>query len=156
MLSSAPGEAETAQLRPGWQWVGFGSVIVFSVWLPLAAVVQKLSPLWLSRLVAGAEDEADVVARVRALRGGALAWYYVLAVGPHVIALALASMAGGYVVGRWGKPEAGTRQAALAGTTTGLIASAMACASTGMSASLLVVVVIASLFAALGGRLARR
>jgi hypothetical protein len=155
VLSSGPSE-ETAEPRPGWQWIGFGAVLVFAAWLPLAALLQKLSPIWLSSLVSGAKDEAEVLARVRELRGSALAWYYVLTVGPQVLALAIAAGFGGFVVGRFGKPEAGVREAALAGAVTGLVACALACTSSGVSWTLLVVVAIAAAFSGIGGKIGLR
>jgi len=149
-------DAETPEPRPAWHWIGFGCVLIFAAWLPLAALLQKLSPLWLSPLVSGATDEREVAARVRALHGGALVWYFVLAALPNAIVLALAAFGGGFVVGRYGKPHAGVREAAFAGALTGLIACALAAAAAGISWALVVVVALAAGFSALGGRFGKR
>ncbi len=127
LQSSADGEPE--EPRPAWHWVGFGTIAVFAVWLPLTFVAAR---------VAGTLTAT-------------------LAAGPHVVALALAALAGGYLVGRWGS---GSREAMLAGTATGGVASIVAMFGGGplfwLVAATVAVTAIATLFAWLGGRLGAR
>lgn len=129
----APQEAE----RPPWHWVGFGTVMIFAAWLPLAYAVEA------------------VVARVR---GGAaerepVAWGVALLLA--AVPLALAALAGGFLVGRFGKP-AGTREALFAGLSTGLVAVVLTTFSGAFSPLFLVVAVLAAGFAAAGGALGVR
>src|SRR5438552_5827003 len=86
-------EPEEDSRHPPWQWVGFGTVMIFAAWLPLAYLAEAIK----SRLAASLGV------------GGAIA----LALAP----LALAAVAGGFLVGRFGKP-AGPREAALSGLAT--------------------------------------
>jgi hypothetical protein len=80
-----PEQGEAAPLRPPWQWVGFGALATVVVWLPLAGL--------LARLLGGAATLLDVIA--------------------HLGALAVASWAGGFIVGRWGTERIGLREAVL-------------------------------------------
>ena len=126
-----PAEADPDEpARPPWQWVGFGSVGIFVVWVPLSWGVTAL----VSRL--GGLDEAPVA---RALLFGG--------------SLAVAALSGGYLVGRWGTREVGVREAALAGFAAALIATMLAWGAAGLSPGALVTVVFGVPPAALGGRL---
>ena len=117
-------EPEEDSRHPPWQWVGFGTVMIFAAWLPLAYVAEA------------------VKARLAPSVAGAIA----LAVAP----LALAALAGGFLVGRFGKP-AGPREAALAGVATGLVASGLACGAAGLSWTPLVAIAALVPFAWGGG-----
>jgi hypothetical protein len=128
VLKSAP-EPEEDSRHPPWQWVGFGTVMIFAAWLPLAYFAEAIK------------------ARLAPSVGGAVA----LAVVP----LAAAAVAGGFLVGRFGKP-AGPREAALAGLATGLVASALACGSAGLSWTPLVALAALVPFAWWGGSLGAR
>ncbi|HEY2517515.1 MAG TPA: hypothetical protein VGI39_41865 [Polyangiaceae bacterium] len=129
----APQEPE----RPPWHWVGFGTVMIFAAWLPLAYAVEA------------------IVARVRggAPEGTRVPWVVPVLVGS--VPLALAALAGGFLVGRFGKP-AGTREALLAGLSTGLVAVVLTTFSGAFSPLFLVVAALAAGFAALGGALGVR
>ena len=120
---------ETDDPRPPWQWLGFGALGIFVVWLPLAWATTVL----VTRL--GGLDEAPVG---RMLLFG--------------LSLALASLAGGYLVGRWGTQGVGVREAALAGLAAAIIATALAWGAVGFSLGALLTVVFAVPAAALGGR----
>jgi len=128
----APPE-QTEEPRPPWQWVGFGALGIFVVWLPLAWLATVL----VTRL-GGLEDAP--VERALFFAGS----------------LALASLAGGYLVGRWGTQGVGLREAALAGLAAAIIATALAWGAVGFSVGALVTVVVAVPPAALGGRLGMR
>lgn len=122
VLKSEP-EEET---RPPWQWVGFGVVMVFTAWVPLAYVGTILS----------ASSEATG-SPARLVMG-------------TLLPLATATAAGGFLVGRFGKP-AGVREALLAGAVTGLVAVGLTALSASFSPLSFAVVVLAALFAGAGG-----
>jgi hypothetical protein len=138
VLKAAPG-SEPEPDRPPWQWVGFGALAIFVVWLPLA---------WGASLVA--------------LRMGWLEASPVRSMGIQASGLALAAVAGGFLVGRWGGMGVGVREAALAGLTTGLVATMGAWGAGAVSLGALAPVVLAAMLivavptATLGGWLGRR
>jgi len=127
------GGDDEAPERPPWQWVGFGAVAIFAVWLPLA-----------------------FLAALAATRLGGVEASLVLALTVSMSSLALAAVAGGFLVGRWGTAGVGVREAALAGLSAGLIAAVLAWGGPGAGAGGLVTVVVAVPFAALGGWLGLR
>ncbi|HRG94774.1 MAG TPA: hypothetical protein PLR99_00920 [Polyangiaceae bacterium] len=155
VLKSAPEEpGDDAEDRPPWHWIGFGTVGIFGAWLPLMAVAQKLSDTLVLRAVGhvgSAEDAARSLANASAqdrLRVGLM-----LAV-PHGLALACASVAGGYLVGRFGK-GLGPREAAIAGVALGIVIGGLTFGVVGV-AGFLAPLALATPFAALGGALGRR
>jgi hypothetical protein len=133
VLKTQDDELEDAEVRPPWQWVGFGALAIFVVWLPLAYVTGIIA------------TRVEVVASSRI--GGVL----VLSSG-----LALSSVAGGFLVGRWGGKDVGVREAAMAGFAAALIASVISLAAPGGWAGALVIMVVAPPFAWLGGRVGLR
>jgi tRNA-(ms[2]io[6]A)-hydroxylase len=120
MLQATPGDAEQGPPRPSWQWVVFGALGIVVVLLPLS---------WLAALAAR---------RMRDLAGAAPVLSAAATIAPFVAALAVAALAGGYLVGRWGTAGIGVREAALAGLVAALLASAAACSGTGALAGALV------------------
>ena len=122
--------------RPAWHWVGFGAVAIFIAWLPLAWVAQAIG----QRLY----DASS--ARARA---------YAALVVPQILALALASTAGGFLVTRFGKGTR-ARDAAFAGACVGFLALGLTFASSGFSLAAFIVPLLATAFAGLGGRLGLR
>ena len=129
-----PGDGEDeATARPPWQWVGFGALGIFAVWLPLA-----FGAAWVASTL-----DASGASRV-------------VSVGVLAAGLAVAAMAGGFLVGRWGGPGVGVREAALAGLAAAIIASALAFGSPGAAWGALMTVLVAVPFAALGGTLGVR
>jgi hypothetical protein len=139
LLKEPAGDDAEETPRAPWQWVAFGALAIVVVWVPLA----WLSVLAAARLGAGAPGASPAAAVAQ----GTL----VLATG-----LALASFAGGYLVGRWGHAGAGVREAALAGLVAALAATLLAWTTGGVSPGALATVVIAVPAAALGGRIGRR
>jgi hypothetical protein len=113
--------------RPGWQWVGFGALAIVVAWLPLSALALAVS----------------------GPRLGALAI-------ASAVTLAIAAFVGGFLVGKWGAPHAGVREAALAGLAAGagaIVASAMSFGfSLALGPALAAVVAVSVPAAALGGR----
>jgi hypothetical protein len=107
--------------------VGFGALAIVVVWLPLAALALAL---------AGPRLERVAVASIGA-----------------VVA---AAFAGGFLVGKWGGPRAGVREAALAGAAAGLGGVVLSWVSFGIALGSAAVVVIATPAAAIGGTLGVR
>lgn len=133
VLKTPSQEEEEAAARPPWQWVGFGSLAIVAVWLPLA----YLAALVASRM--GGDGGARIAA-----------------VGVLAASLAIASLAGGFLVGRWGAARVGVREAALAGLVAALVGAGIALGAPGALAGALLSVVVAVPSAALGGRLGLR
>jgi len=123
------GADERDEPRPPWQWVGFGVVLDFAAWLPLAYVAE-LVKAHLAPSIAGALLFA-------------------------MVPLGAGSFGGGFVVGRFGD-RVGAREGALAGMSTGLLAAALACATGGLSWTPFVAVALLGLFGGLGGRFGAR
>ncbi len=126
--------ADDEPVRPAWQWIVFGTLAIFVVWLPIAAVTMAM----LMHLGRGAG-------------GGGLEQAPLLRAAVFAAGLAAAAFAGGYLIGRWGPGGVGTREAALAGLAAAGIASALAWGVAGV-AGVLVTAGIAVPAAALGGR----
>ena len=133
VLKTPSQEEEEAAARPPWQWIGFGALGIFAVWLPLVYVAGLAA----ARL--GTEGPARVAA-----------------VALLAASLALAAVAGGFLVGRWGGPAVGVREAALAGLAAALIAGGIALGGPGALVGALLSVAVAVPCAALGGRLGLR
>jgi tRNA-(ms[2]io[6]A)-hydroxylase len=132
--------------RPRWQWALIGAVAVVLCWLLLAMVATPL---------AGRVGEADPATGPRGAQVAAL-------VVGNALALLLAALAGGYLVGRFGG-LARVREAAVAGALAALAGSALALASgaaagsAGAGAALVALVVgIGAGGGWLGGRLGVR
>jgi hypothetical protein len=135
--------------RPPWHWVGFGAVAIFVAWLPLAYAAEAVS----RRLVAGrlGSGETKLADLPRSERLTVLA----MIAGPQVVALVIAGLAGGFLVTRFGQ---GTRrrEAAFAGLAVGLLALGLTYAQAGPSVAALVVPLLATTSAAVGGVLGTR
>jgi hypothetical protein len=135
LVSSGPDLDEPE--RPRWQWVAFGAMAIFVVWLPLSALTGSAVARW------ARDGLLD--------RRGAALFTAVAA-----IALAAAASAGGFTVGKWGPPGVGAREGALAGLAAALVAVAGSAIAFGFVPGSLFVAAIAVPFAALGARLGRR
>jgi hypothetical protein len=139
LIKTLAGADDDAPARPPWQWVGFGTVAIFVVWLPLA-----------------------FGAAVVASRLGGMATAPVASIALLVVGLAIAALAGGFVVGRWGTAGVGVRESALAGLAAALLATGLSLGSPGSPGAVGAVaesvptVVVAVSFAALGGWLGQR
>lgn len=147
------GAEEDGEPRPPWHWVGFGTVLIFAAWLPLAYVGGAVQARMLaSKFGEGAsKDQIDLaVAAMTASERAELALSQAI---PGVLALALAAFAGGVVVGRFGA-GAGARESARAGGLTAAIATALAFRGFTVATlvSALVTFAVAIGFAAWGGR----
>lgn len=101
LLPKVDDAPEGDEERPPWHWVAIGMAAIFVAWLPLAFVANAA----LSRLHGGAE--IDQVPRSTQAS----------MVGLNLLAFALASFAGGLLVGRFGG-KAGVKEATLGGLAT--------------------------------------
>jgi len=133
VLKDPPGEDPDTPPRPPWQWVGFGALGIFVVWLPLA---------WATTLVV--------------LRLGGPAAPPATQALLFAVSLVLAATAGGYLVGRWGTRGVGVREAALSGLVAGIVAATIGSVDVDLRLRVLITAVamaVATPPAALGGRL---
>jgi peptidoglycan/LPS O-acetylase OafA/YrhL len=141
LVQAAPeGEGDDGEARRPWQWVGFGAAAAFVTWLPLTALAWAVAQRWGA---AGQGEEGLALAAAKL-------------VATFAVALAIGSLAGGFVVGRWGPQQVGVREAAFAGLAAAIAAIAVAGASFGFSPGYVLVVVVAVPFAAIGGWRGRR
>ena len=148
------GEEEEGEARPPWHWIGFGTVAVFAVWLPLSYVAELVRVRAMVAWI-GSPPTAEATAEaIAALSPEARAKLGLVLFFTHGSALALAAFAGGMLVGRYGGAQAGVREAALAGLMAALVATLLAWG--GVSWVPLVTIAVATLAAALGGRAGKR
>lgn len=113
--------------RPPWHWSAIGTVLVFVLWLPLSMVTA-----WVGQ---GRTPVAQLVAAITGL--------------------ALAAIAGGAIVARYGK-TAGVREATVSGLAVGIVATLVAIVASGQPANVWVLVPVGAFsagFCHLGGRL---
>jgi hypothetical protein len=139
LVSSGAGDADPE--RAPWQWVGFGTLAIFMVWLPLSAVAVSVAGRMVVRVDSGRAELAPSALPVF--------------VASSALALGIGALAGGLLVGRWGGRRVGVREATLAGLVAALVAVVASWVSAGVSPGALVVVPVAAAFGALGGKLGR-
>jgi tRNA-(ms[2]io[6]A)-hydroxylase len=151
----AEGGEDEAASRPPWHWVGFGTVAIFAAWLPLAYAAAALAQRALSHWFGDATSPEEIAARLGALSPEDRVRVALVQTVPHALALALASFGGGFLVGRFG-PNAGAREAAVAGVAVSLVAILTSCGAAGGSLAVLVVLPIAVGFSAWGGTVGGR
>ena len=138
--SAAEGDGDPK--RSGWQWVAFGTIAIFVLWLPLSALALRLA----ARVAGGAAATSGPVGPETASSAAAL-------LGASLLALALSALGGGFTVGRWGGEGVGVREAALGGLMAALVAITASWLSYGIALAALFIVIVAVPFAGLGGKL---
>ena len=138
---NSPAAEEPANRRP-WQWVGFGALAVFTLWIPLSGLAG-----WVAAGLAASASPGDDGRLARAGISIALV---------HIGALALGAGLGGFLVGRWGTRGVGVREAALAGLAAAVVALGVTWLSFGFSPSSLLLAAVAPPMAAWGGKIGRR
>lgn len=139
--------------RPPWHWVGFGTIAIFAVWLPLAYAAAAVSrSITVARFGEDASADQITIAMAAMSEGERMRLSILLAL-PSIMGLALAAFTGGLLVGRFGSGK-GTREAALSGAVATAIVAVLAWRGFSVSAlvTTLVVALVAVLFAAWGGR----
>lgn len=144
-------EDDEAELRPRWQWIGFGAFAVFLAWLPLAWLAEALKRATLTRIVGAVTDEAPLGEALSTLAGGERAVVVFVTVALPLLAMAAGGFAGGFLVGRYGG-EARAREAALAGALAGVLAAGLTWQKDGFSLGAFVAVALLAGAAFLGGR----
>jgi hypothetical protein len=145
----ADGSKNEDDNRPPWHWVGFGTLLVFGAWLPLAYAASVIEARLLSRFAQASSEEAIAIAiREAAPHDAARLRFQVLLL--LAMPLVLGAFAGGFIVGRWSK-DAGVREAALAGLAAALVACVLSWIESGISAAPLAGIALAVPMAALGG-----
>jgi tRNA-(ms[2]io[6]A)-hydroxylase len=141
--------------RPPYQWVGFGAVAIFVVWLPLAwlfgHLAGRVSATWLGPM-SNAEEAAAAVSRLGAAERLRVS---IALLALHGAGLVLASLAGGFLVGRWGG-DAGVREAALSGGLAVAIVAGLSFATEGVSWTPIVALAVAMLASGAGGHMGRK
>jgi hypothetical protein len=135
--------------RPPWHWVGFGALLVFAAWLPLAYAASAVETRLLARFAA-ADSPAAVAESIQEAAPHDVARLRFAVLLLLALPLAIGAFAGGFIVGRWSR-VAGAREAALAGLVATLVACALSWMETGLSAAPLAGVVVGVPMAALGG-----
>ena len=143
--------------RPPWHWVGFGTVLIFAAWLPLAYVGGAVQARMLASRFGEDASKDQIDLAVSAMTAAERAQLALSQAIPGVLALALAAFAGGMVVGRFGA-GAGPREAGRSGAVTAAIATILAFHGFDVAAlvSALVTFTVAIGFAAWGGSVGRR
>jgi hypothetical protein len=128
--SSAP-EDSAAEARPSWQWTLIGGGFVLTIWVPLALLALRLGQFSSARFVNPADPEAVVRFQESHGRSGVIL-LAVLTILPVVLSFALASLAGGALVGRFGG-RSGKREATLGGVFAAITSCAIAGAGGALS-----------------------
>lgn len=156
MSDPSPEEGADEPPRPPWHWVGFGVVAIFGAWLPLAWLSARVVRGYLEQKLPGASTPEEVGAAFAAMPTSERTALAITLALPHVLSLALAAFAGGYLVGRYG---VGTtrREPALAGLFAGLVACVLTFGAVGgFSFAPLVVPLVSAPMAYVGGTVGRR
>ncbi|HEX7662902.1 MAG TPA: hypothetical protein VF407_00250 [Polyangiaceae bacterium] len=153
VIQSRPEDDEPP--RPEWHWVVFGVVAIFVLWAPLAALAESIK----RRIVTGAigdrqsADEVDLA--LRSLSSAERTRLELAVFLLPALALVLAALGGGFLIGRYGAP-AGVREGAFAAALAAFVACVIAWTTAGFSFAPLVAVVLAAPFGALGAKIGKR
>ena len=147
LISSRPEDQDPP--RPPLHWVGFGIVAIFALWLPLAFLAESIKRRTIVAYIGDRSGEMDTELALAALAPEDHARLSMWVFGLPIAALALASVGGGYLIGRYGG-AAGHREGALAAAFAALIAAAFASVTGGASLALLLPVFFAAPCGALG------
>jgi hypothetical protein len=150
----AGGGEDEGEARPPWHWIGFGTVAVFAVWLPLSYLAELVRVRAMTAWIGSPETAEAAADAIAALSPAARAKLGLVLFFTHGTALALAAFAGGMLVGRYGGAAAGVREAALAGLMAALVATLLAWG--GVSWVPLVTLLVATAAAAVGGRVGKK
>ncbi len=149
MIQSRPDDA--APDRPRSHWIGFGLVAIFTLWVPLAALAESIKRHAIVSYLGDRSGEGQIELAVASLSDRDHSRLTAVIVIVPMLALAFASLGGGYLVGRYGG-EAGIREGALAGAAAAFVAVIFAWIGAGLAWAPLLSIVIAAPFGALGAR----
>jgi len=118
-------DSEAVPERTGREWIAFGTLAIFACWLPLAYAAEALKHRAFAAAFGLEASEADVRQRVAHMTSiERTGWGLVQSI-PHMLALGVSAMAGGFLIGRFGAP-AGRREALSAGLATAGLSVALA------------------------------
>jgi tRNA-(ms[2]io[6]A)-hydroxylase len=140
--------------RPPWHWAGFGALLIFGAWLPLAYAASLIEAPLLARF-SDSSSPAAVAESIREAAPHDVARLQMAVLALFVVPLAIGAFAGGFVVGRWSR-SAGPREAALAGLAATLVTCVLSWMEEGISAAPMAGVAVGLPLAALGGWLGAR
>lgn len=155
--AASGGDEDEIESRPPWHWVGFGTVLIFAAWLPLAYVGGAVQARMLASRFGQDASKDQIDLAVAAMTAGERAQLALSQAIPGVLALALAAFAGGLVVGRFGA-GAGPRESGRSGAVAAVIATILAFHGFDVPAlvSAVITFAVATGFAAWGGSVGRR
>jgi len=157
VLANTPEDEQGEAPRPPWQWAGFGVAATFGACVPLQYLAEALTQRIMRAWVGEPDSAESTAAALAALSSGERAKVWVAVVGLRALPLVVASLFGGYVVGRWGGDNAGVREAAVGGVAVTIIVSVLAFAVVGLGAwwtpALILVLTVPA--AAWGGRVGK-
>ncbi len=151
VLKSTPEEESGEPPRPAWHWVGFGTVVTYGAWLPLAYAAEALKRRLYTAYLGPTTTMQEVADAVERLSPAERTKLTAVAIAVPLVPLFAASFCGGFLVGRWGGPQASVRVAAAAGLATGIVACVLAWASGGLSWMPLLAIGVATPTSAWGG-----
>ncbi len=137
--------------RPPWHWVGFGIVLVFAAWLPLAWLAELVKSKVLVGFLGRVQNPAETEAAMRQLGTSGRLAVVVATLGLPALAMALGAAAAGFVVGKFG-PQTTARDAGLAGVGSALLVSILVWITAGFSLAPLAAVPLLGGAAWVGGR----
>jgi len=110
--------------RPPWHWSVIGAVATMLLLLPLSIGAASVARHTYASYVPGTTPD-EVQSAVLRLTAGQRIWLGLLSVAGPLVALALASLGGGVLVGRFGG-AAGKREAAVGGAIAAAVATSVA------------------------------
>jgi tRNA-(ms[2]io[6]A)-hydroxylase len=105
-------EAEEAELRPPWHWVGIGALAILLALVPLLMLAQYLARLLVERITPPGQTPTP---RAWLVMG-------IVLVTAQLLPLAVSALLGGLFVGRFGG-RAGKKEATAAGLGVGVFAA---------------------------------
>jgi hypothetical protein len=115
-------------IRPPWQWSLFAGGLIMIVWVVLALLVSPLATVLLEREVGKWATPDDLAARLGAAAPAVLARVAIENLSMHVVALGVACVVVGVVMGKW-SPGRAIVECACAGAGVAVIATAAAVVS---------------------------
>jgi hypothetical protein len=150
MIQSRPDDDTPS--RPRSHWIGFGLVAIFTLWVPLAALAESIKHHAIVSYLGDRSGEDQIQLAIASLSDRDHTRLTAVIVIVPMLALAFASLGGGYLVGRYGG-DAGIREGALAGAAAAFVAVILAWVGSGFAWAPLISIAIAAPFGALGARM---
>jgi hypothetical protein len=125
VLRSTPSEEEGEPPRPVWQWIGFGVAAIFGAWVPLQYAGEAIAQRVSRAFVGEPQSYDELQLALAALSQADHAKLTVALFAARVVPIVLATLAGGYLMGRWGTDKVTARHAAIAGAASAAAVTAM-------------------------------